>query len=166
MIVQNYSLPQTQLYAGQVANNYFAQANNARASGGNQNGFYMKVEQHRSKGRFLGYVYACLIFVFLLMAGATVLSMYSSGFRAFIRSKITVIILGVFMIILSLVFMCCEQVIKSFQAIFFLIFSIGLAMLAGSLVAHLKSMIVVYAIFLILFLVVGLAIFACTFKSM
>ena len=65
------------------------------------------------------------------------------------------------MIILALVFMCFEQMVKQIQAIFFFVFALGLALLTGSLVTHLKSMIVVYAILLTLVLVIGLAIIAC-----
>ena len=122
-----------------------------------------RVEQHRTRGRFLGLTYASLIFMFVLMAAATILSMYSRTFRHFIHHKITMIVVGVLMGFLTLFFIFCDTVIKNFQIIFFLIYSIGLALLAGILVTHLKSMIVVYAIFLIVVLVLGLAAFACTF---
>ena len=121
----------------------------------------MRVQQHQTRGRFLGFTYGCLILMFIMMAGSTVLAMYSRGFRHFIHNKITIIVVGVFMIILALVFMCFEQMVKQIQAIFFFVFALGLALLTGSLVTHLKSMIVVYAILLTLVLVIGLAIIAC-----
>jgi hypothetical protein len=98
----------------------------------------------------------------MLMAAATILSMYSRGFRHFVHNKITVIVLGILLGISSLLVICCEMAIKRFQIVFFVFFSIILALLAGSLVTHFKSMIIVYAVFLIAVLVLGLAAFACT----
>ena len=118
--------------------------------------------RHINRARFVGLVNACLIFVFTLMAAASIMAMYSNKFRHFIHAKVTMIVLFVTMAIFSLLLLCCEQVIKSFQSVFYLIYSIGLALLVGALVTHLKSMIIVFSIFLILVLVIGLSIFACT----
>lgn len=109
----------------------------------------------------MGFVYGSLIFVFLLMAASTIMAMYSRAYRHFIHNKITMIVLAVIMVILSVLFMACEQLLKRLQPIFFIVYAFGLALLTGSLVTHFRSMIISYAIFLILFMVIGLAMFAC-----
>lgn len=66
-----------------------------------------KTRLNQSRDRFIGLVFACLIFTFVLMTGASILAMYSKTFRHFVRNKIAVIVLLVFMAILSIVFMQC-----------------------------------------------------------
>ena len=120
-----------------------------------------KVQMQENRGRFLGLVFACHIFLFLLMSASTLLAMNSKKYRHFIHHRTSMIVLIVMFVILTLLLLFFEQFIKPIQPIYFILYAAVLALLTGFLATHLRSIIISYVVFMALFLLIGLGLFAC-----
>ena len=112
-------------------------------------------------GKFLGLVFVCHIFLFMLMSASTLLAMNSKQYRHLIQNNIAMIIIAVVLVILTLLLLFAEEKIKDIQALFFIIYAVLLALLTGYLATHFRSIIISYIIFMALFVIIGLGLFAC-----